>query len=162
MTEIPQLKNLRKFPHVDTMLSDQVKINSLMNQISRADRHTSKLKYLIEALRTDITNRLRNGYKKAVVASCVLRYQAYQKSKDSKLALDKMFISIFIHKRRAAKPSCNIRINSKNFFLPLEMILSSRSFWPCFSVVASNYNTSLLSQSCLRWIFSSIFELWRV
>ena len=81
MTEIPQLKNLRKFPHVDTMLSEQVKINSLMNQISRADRRTSKLKYLIEALRTDITNRLRNGYKKEAVASCVLRYQAYQKSK---------------------------------------------------------------------------------
>ena len=43
-----------------------------------------------------------------------------------------MFINIFIHKRRAAKPSCNIRDNSKKFFLPLEMILSSRSFWPCF------------------------------
>ncbi len=81
VTEIPQLKNLRKFPHVDTMLSEQVKINSLMNQISRADRRTSKLKYLIEALRTDITNRLRNGYKKEEIASCVLRYQAYQKSK---------------------------------------------------------------------------------
>ena len=63
------------------MLSEQVKINSLMNQISRADRRTSKLIYLIEALRTDITNRLRNGYKKEAVASCVLRYQAYQKSK---------------------------------------------------------------------------------
>ena len=66
------------------MLMRQVtkKINSLMNQISRADRRTSKLKCLAEALRTDIT-RLRNGYKKEVVTSCVLRCQAYQIRKTS-------------------------------------------------------------------------------
>ena len=51
-----------------------------MNQIRRADRRTSKLKYLLEAMgaeamRGDITSRLRNGYEKEmVVVPCVLKY----------------------------------------------------------------------------------------
>ena len=81
---------------------------------------------------------------------------------DSKLALHKMFINIFIHKRRAAKPSCNIRNNSKNFSFHWKWFFRIDRFGLVFSVVASNYHTSLLSQPCLRWIFSSLFELWRV
>ena len=84
VNEIPQLKNLRKFPHIDTMLSNQVIINSIMNQIRRADHRTSKLKYLLDAMRDDITSRLRNGYTKEVVASCVFRYNAYQSNKGQK------------------------------------------------------------------------------
>ena len=52
-----------------------------MNQIRRADHRTSKLKYLLGAMRDDITSRLRNDYKKEMVASCVLRYNAYQSNK---------------------------------------------------------------------------------
>ena len=84
--EIPQLRHLRKFPHKDTMLSKQVITNTIMNQINRADRRTSKLKYLLEAMRKDITSRLRNGYDKRLVAQCVLRYQRYTKNK-GKLAI---------------------------------------------------------------------------
>ena len=76
----PGVSPARKFPHIDTMLNNQVIINSIMNQIRRADHRTSKLKYLLGAMRDDITSRLRNDYKKEMVASCVLRYNAYQLS----------------------------------------------------------------------------------
>ena len=58
--EIPQLRHLRKFPHKDTMLSKQVIQNTILNQINRADRRTSKLTYLLEAMRKDITSRFKN------------------------------------------------------------------------------------------------------
>ena len=47
-----------------------------MNQIRRADRRTSKLKYPLEAMRGNKTNRLRNGYENEMemVAACVLKY----------------------------------------------------------------------------------------
>ena len=57
-----------------------------MNQINRADRRTSKLECLLEAMRKDITSRLRNGYDKRPVAQCALRYQRYTKNK-GKLAI---------------------------------------------------------------------------
>ena len=69
-----------------------------------------------------------------------------------------MFINIFIHKRRAAKPSCKNQPIYKNF-LPFDSIFWSSTFWfSFFRVLASDYGTSFLSQSCLRWIFSSIFR----
>ena len=36
---------------------------------------------MLDAMRDDITSRLRNGYKKEMVASCVLRYNDYQTNK---------------------------------------------------------------------------------
>ena len=57
-----------------------------MNQIRRADRRTSKLKYPLEAMRGNKTNRLRKGYENEMemVAACVLKYskrKSYFKNK---------------------------------------------------------------------------------
>jgi hypothetical protein len=99
--EIPQLRHLRKFPHKDTMPSKQVIQNTILNQINRADRRTSKLTYLLEAMRKDITSRFKNGYDKHLVAQCVLRYQRYCRNK-AKLSIvlplvRKMFSNILRH-----------------------------------------------------------------
>ena len=81
MEEIPQLKDLRKFPHKNTMLSKQVIVNIIMNKINRADRRTSKVKYLLDSMPKDIFSRLRHGYDKHLVARCVFRFQSYSKNK---------------------------------------------------------------------------------